>query len=180
MEREKWRVLNYKSQFPYKVLVPTNVEDPNTMLNAYSYQKGAWVLHMLRMEVGDDVFFNILREFYLEFKYSNADTDDFIITINKVSGKDLKPLLEPWLYSNKLPEYEVNWIYENGNAKGSVIQKQGDAIFFNTVELLFKFKNGSSKLERVNINNVDTPFDFEFITSPVEVIIDPNDLILKF
>ncbi len=84
------------------------------------------------------------------------------------------------MYSNKLPEYEVNWIYENGNAKGSVIQKQGDAIFFNTVELLFKFKNGSSKLERVNINNVDTPFDFEFITSPVEVIIDPNDLILKF
>ena len=47
------------------------------LLNPNSYQKGAWVLHMLRHELGDDIFWKGMRSFYEKYKNSNALTDDF-------------------------------------------------------------------------------------------------------
>ena len=59
-------------------------------------------LHALRLEVGDDTFFKILRTYYDRYKGGNATTKDFIAVAEEVSGKDLKDFFNTWLYSDTL------------------------------------------------------------------------------
>jgi len=74
------------------------------------YDKGAWVLHMLRKEVGDKTFFNILKEYFKRFKYSNASTNDFKNVCENLSGKNLNEFFNQWIYKGKgIIELEYSW-----------------------------------------------------------------------
>ena len=178
MANGRSNVLNLKNEFPNRVLVPEKVYDPITMLNAYSYQKGAWVLHMLRKEVGDDTFFKILKDFYSKYKYSNANTDDFISIANKGSDVNVKLLLEPWLYTSDLPKYKVQWKFENGKVSGNIIQTQEGSLFINNVYILLEYPN-IPVLKKVYINSKNQSFEFGSSTSPLNIVVDPHNHILK-
>ena len=62
------------------------------------YQKGAWVLHMLRGVLGDETFFKGMREYFERFKYKNAETSDFMGVMEEVSGKKLDWFFDEWVY----------------------------------------------------------------------------------
>lgn len=68
------------------------------------YVRGAWTLHALRLRVGDDVFFDILRTYYESFAYGNASTSDFIAVAEDVSAQELDDFFEAWLYNDAVPE----------------------------------------------------------------------------
>ena len=69
--------------------------------------EGALTLHALRLTVGDDSFFRILRTWTERYKYGNADTADFIALVKEeapqVPPADLDALFEAWLYQPELP-----------------------------------------------------------------------------
>jgi aminopeptidase N len=67
------------------------------------FYRGAWVLYALRLKVGDDTFFKILREYYAKYASQNAGTGDFIAVAQEISGQDLKPFFGDWLYSDRIP-----------------------------------------------------------------------------
>jgi aminopeptidase N len=67
------------------------------------YEWGGLTLHALRLEVGDETFFKILKTYYSRYAGGNATTDDFIAVAEEVSGKDLKQFFDDWLYSGNLP-----------------------------------------------------------------------------
>lgn len=67
------------------------------------YQQGAWMLHALRLKVGDEIFFEILRTYVERFQYGNASTADFIALAEELSGKDLQALFDDWLYAGGVP-----------------------------------------------------------------------------
>lgn len=67
------------------------------------YYKGAWTLHALRLKVGDEMFFQILRTYYTQYKTGNARIEDFIATAEAVSGQDLREFFNGWLYSHEIP-----------------------------------------------------------------------------
>jgi aminopeptidase N len=73
------------------------------LFDATVYVRGALVLHALRVEVGDETFFDILRTFYQRYAYSNASTDDFIMVSEDVSGQALDSLFDGWLYDDSIP-----------------------------------------------------------------------------
>jgi len=79
------------------------------LLNANNYQKGAWVLHMLRSRLGDEVFFRGIRAYYEAHKSSVATTEDLRLALEKASGKDLKPFFTRWVYDSGHPQYELTW-----------------------------------------------------------------------
>jgi aminopeptidase N len=67
------------------------------------YTRGAWTLHALRLEVGDQAFFDTLRSYYDRHQYGNATTDDFIAIAEEVAGRDLGALFEGWLFDEQAP-----------------------------------------------------------------------------
>jgi aminopeptidase N len=73
------------------------------LYNATSYIRGKMTLEALRIKLGDDTFFVLLKEMATRYRYSNITTDDFIALASSVSGQDLKPFLTTWLYSTTLP-----------------------------------------------------------------------------
>ena len=60
-------------------------------------------LQALRRKVGDDVFFQILRTWYAENRYSNITTQDFIATAERVSGQQLDSFFDVWLFQEGRP-----------------------------------------------------------------------------
>jgi len=66
----------------------TETEDLFKLLNQNNYEKGAWVLHMLRGQLGDDAFFRGLKIYYNAHKESTASSDDLRSALEKASGQD--------------------------------------------------------------------------------------------
>jgi aminopeptidase N len=67
------------------------------------YDRGAMTLHQLRLAVGDDDFFEILRTWVADHRYGNASTEQFTALAEKISGKDLDALFQAWLYTPSKP-----------------------------------------------------------------------------
>lgn len=93
-----------------------------SLLNANSYQKGGWVLHMLRQEVGDTTFQKIIRAYYNQYKGSNAETRDFQTIAEEISGKELKWFFDQWLYRTGVPKLAVQKIKEGNTQKIKIVQ----------------------------------------------------------
>jgi aminopeptidase N len=86
--------------------ITTNLFD---LLNRNSYEKGGFVLHMLRAEVGDTAFFAGLRDYYVKHKHSTALTADLQASLEKVSGRTLGGFFDQWLRRPGYPEIELTW-----------------------------------------------------------------------
>ncbi len=67
------------------------------------YRRGALTLHALRLEIGDDTFFALLREWIDRHGGSAASTDDFITLGSEVAGRDLTGFFSQWLYEAPVP-----------------------------------------------------------------------------
>ena len=88
---------------PATDLPPTGDIEVSELFGPSVYFRGALTLHALRAEVGDDVFFDILREYYRRHAHSTASTADFIAAAEEVSGRDLAELFDAWLYGEEMP-----------------------------------------------------------------------------
>jgi aminopeptidase N len=73
------------------------------LFHASVYLRGALTLHALRLEVGDEAFFEILRTYYDRFKFGNASTSDFVAVAEEVTGRELDELFDAWLYGEDMP-----------------------------------------------------------------------------
>jgi aminopeptidase N len=80
---------------------------PDLALNDNTYAKGAWVLHMLRGELGDEVFFRALRTYYGEWRGRSVTTADFVATVERASGRELQWFFAQWLDRPGCPELQV-------------------------------------------------------------------------
>lgn len=85
----------------------TNVTigDPgrNNLFDFNVYIRGAWTLHALRLEIGDEAFFQTLQTYQQRFASEHAQIADFITVAEEVSGQQLDDFFEAWLYSTALP-----------------------------------------------------------------------------
>ena len=69
------------------------------------YRVGAMTLHALRLTVGDETFFEILRAYHDRFRGGTATTHDFIAVAEALSGRELDTLFDEWLYGEETPEF---------------------------------------------------------------------------
>ena len=83
---------------------PIGDPGPDNLFSFPVYYRGALTLHSLRLEVGDDIFFDILRSYYGRFRDANAATGDFIAVAEEVSARRLDEFFDAWLYQVELPD----------------------------------------------------------------------------
>jgi aminopeptidase N len=102
----------FASKVVDRPLVDTAEHDPNNLLNENSYQKGAWVLHMLRESVGDSAFFRGIREYYRVYRDSTARSSDFQRVMEGAAGRSLDEFFRQWLWQPGYPRLDVRWRFE--------------------------------------------------------------------
>ena len=101
---EKVRGFYEGMAFGQDLFPPPGDPGPDALFNGSVYERGALTLHALRLAVGDEAFFNILRTYFARYENSNATTDDFIAVAEEVSGQELSDLFDAWLYQEPLPD----------------------------------------------------------------------------
>jgi aminopeptidase N len=128
------RILKYWEKNK-KPVIDTAVTNLMSLLNVNSYQKGAWVLHMLRNETGDDAFRKGLRLFYSRFRNSNALTEDFVNVMEEASGKELSYFFRQWLYLPGQPELRIRQEKGKRGKIDIIIEQQQENLFRFNIDL---------------------------------------------
>jgi len=83
---------------------PPGIPPTDELFHISVYIRGSFLLHALRLTIGDEQFFDLLRAWVIEFGGANATTEDFIAMAEEVSGEDLADFFDEWLYAPTLPE----------------------------------------------------------------------------
>lgn len=89
--------------------VPPTDPGADDLFHQTVYQRGGLTLHVLRHEVGDDDFFEIVREWGSRFGGRTATTEDLEDLAEEISGRDLTELFDVWLRSDELPDLD-DWL----------------------------------------------------------------------
>jgi aminopeptidase N len=154
--------------------VVDSTKDLMSLLNDNSYQKGGWVLHMLRRELGDSIFHQSIRNYYQAFAGKNADTRDLQRVFEKTSGKDLQQFFTQWLYRPENPDLKISWqVMADQSIKLNIRQLQ-KTVFSFPLEIAFVGADGK-KINRIyRIDKVENNFVFKPASKMVSLVADPN------
>ena len=87
------------------------------------YEKGASVLHMLRLKVGDDVFWQILQTYFQTYHNGNVVTNDFKNIAEDVSGMDLEQFFNQWIFQPGLPSLTYSLFTNEDDGQIEIISK---------------------------------------------------------
>jgi aminopeptidase N len=152
-------------------VVDSSVTNYMELLNANSYQKGGWVLHMLRRELGDSTFWKGIQNYYTRYAGKNAVTGDLCKIMEETSGKDLKQFFHQWLFTAGHPRLDIRWEYHTGKKaiNITVIQQQNELFQF-PLELLI----GDSLIKQVYIKDRETHLTIPVTGKPSAVTADPG------
>ncbi len=102
--RERWR---NSFEGRTKTVRDDRFAHPDQALNANTYPKGAWVLHMLRGEVGDAAFFSALKAYVAQFRGASITTRDFVDCIEQQTDVELSWFFDQWLDRVGCPTLET-------------------------------------------------------------------------
>lgn len=180
-------LLTYAKQANGSIYVENISSIGEIFSGARSYAKGGVVLHMLRGVLGDELFFQSIKEYSLHpnLEYGVAATEDFQSVCESVSEQDLDYFFNQWIYGYDYPKYSIEWssIYGASNkylVSLKVIQQPQSypQYFTMPVELKFITVSGDTTIQIFN-NTLSQDFDIILNDKPLELIFDPNNWILK-
>ena len=179
MDAARERVLAYVAEAPDSVIVPESVPDPRRLLSPNVYQRAAWVLHMLRGQVGDGTFWKGMRTYYERFRDRNASTADFAAVMEDVSGRELEWFFDQWLRRPGVPELEVAWRFdEAASAVELTVVQLGPTIYRLPLDVEAVLDDGRTVRGRVDVEGERTAASLPVQSRPERLRIDPDAWLL--
>ena len=167
-------VITFSKKRNTPVVDSTQTNNLMELLNINSYQKGGWVLHMLRRKLGDSLFWKSIRTYYATYAGSNASTNDLRKVFEKVSYQNLERFFKLWLYTPGNPKLIIEWNYNSAKKSGVIkVTQLQDNLFEFPLEI--KFLDGSkTTVETISVKDKITTKEIPIKIKPVKIIIDPN------
>ena len=169
---DRKQIIEYYQKNPSPI-VDLSITDPMKVLSVNTYQKGGWVLNMLRHKLGDEVFWKGIQAYYSKYQNANAMTTDFENVMEEVSGKDLRNFFKQWIFTKGYPEIKWDWSYKKGKVTIHLKQLQDYTLFEFPLEIGL-VHNGTTSIETVHINAKNSTFEIESSNKPDTVILDPD------
>lgn len=164
-------------------MVERRYDNPRELFGGVAYQKGAWVLHMLRSQLGDDLYRQCIQTYLERNAYGSVVTEDLNRVIEELSGRSFDQFFDQWVYHGGHPELEISYAWEARTklARVSVRQTQrlsADVLLFK-FPLTVRFKTKAGTVDReVQVKQVAEDFYFQLDSAPTSVRIDPELTVL--
>src|SRR6476659_7269488 len=160
---------------------PSALDDQSAAYQPIVFHKGAMVFRMLRETMGRDNFDKLLAAYLDQYRGKNASIDDFEKLATKISQDNLRYFFAQWVEGTGVPEFTVDYQIIRTRAgkfrtRGTV--KQNLETLKMPVELLLRAE-GDNQQKIVRIEGRSEDFDFESNGQPLEVVVDPNNKILR-
>ena len=174
-----------ETYFAYEKSTRTPIHDADTedlfkLLNANNYQKGAWILHMLRSQLGDAIFFRGIRAYYNAHRNATANTEDLRKALEKSSGLDLREFFARWIYGTGHPRYELSWTWSNETKRLKLVlrQLQPEPAFPNLLPVEISTSAGTQRFVLKPVSK-ETIQEVRMNLAPTLIKIDPANEVLK-
>jgi aminopeptidase N len=170
------RVNAFYKKHPDYTIVHDNLKDMADVTTGQIYQKGSWILHMLRGIMGTVNFWEGIQSYYAKYQNLNATTDDFRREMEEASGMDLSGFFKQWLNGGGTLKYAGSWEYKNGTVKITLDQVQNDGYLFKMPLQIGIYKPGETTpvIETIQVNKKRNSFTIKVDTEPKKIILDPN------
>jgi aminopeptidase N len=156
------------------------MEDYSPEFWALSADKGAVVVQMLRSTMGDEKFFQSLKNFLQQYAWKSATTEDFRKTAEAVMGEELRYFFIQWVESNGAPEFKLDYTIFR-TQKGFRVQgkiSQDLDTFRMPVDLKIETE-GNPEEKRIEVMGTSSEFSVDTFGKPKKVTIDPNNKVLR-
>ena len=160
------------------------VYDASPVLNRVVYDKGAWILHMLRGRLGDADFFDLLMDWANDAsrKYGTVTNEDFIVHASTYSDHDLHAFFEPYLHTQESPRLVFSPQVGDGpngvDTQLTVTLSQVQATLFDNIYPIRVATSGGVETVRVRVaaESVTETFDLQNAITTVEL--DPQEWVV--
>ena len=170
-----------------RAIVNRAYTEPTELFDIHLYEKGSWVLWMLRHVLGDDVFTKGVHEYVRRHRGGLVVTEDLVRAMEDTSGKALGWFFDQWVYGGGHPEFEVSykWNEDDGVAGLKVHQAQKtDAlthVFRAPLQVAFGQPGGRTAVHQVEVGRrgADDGFTFKLPARPTWVRFDEGNRVLK-
>ena len=182
LEKSKKTVDAFYEKNPDYRIVHDNLSDMSQVTTVQTYQKGSWILHMLRGVVGTEVFWKGIRTYYAKYKDLNATTEDFRREMEEASGMDLEAFFDQWLYKPGTLQLKGTWEFDAKNkaVKVRLDQVQNDGSLFKMpLEIgIYGTSDKQQVIKKISVDKKSDIFTFPIDFTPEKVVLDPNYWVL--
>lgn len=153
-----------------------------------TYEKGSWIMHMLRRRMGDDRFFNMLGQMRKRYQYKSISTDEFRrlaaeFLPPKSPDPELEAFFEQFVYSTGVPslklEHSVRGAGTAYRVKGTLTQREVDKEFSAFVPVEIQLPKGKPVVVWVRSSSDPVMFSVNLRQKPVRVVLDPENAVLR-
>ena len=157
---------------------PLAYPQPAEMFSTDSYEKGGWVLHMLREELGDDLFFAMIQEYARVFADQPVTTAAFFQFVERFAARDLTQFRQQWLEQPLIPDYALYWTTTETGAEIRLCSQRPDQHYEFDLPLQFSDDDGNSALETLTVDAqlMDASITLDF--APTDLEVDPFETVL--
>lgn len=165
--------------------------DPIELFDAHLYQKGAWVVGMLREELGDDLFWRALNVYLSDNRAGNVETDDLRRAVEKATGRNVERFFEQWIESAGHPELAIESTWDDARRELVLTIEQAQAgaavpdVFDLTlpVRLMVEAPSGATPARweegTARVTQRRQVFVLPLAAEPLAVVVDPWERVLK-
>lgn len=173
-------IIKAQAAQPEQAVLHRNLDDMRQVLNRLVYQKGSWVLHMLRGLVGTERFWRGIREYYARYRDGNASTDDLRQVMERAAGTDLTWFFDQWLRRPGMPSLTAEWRYDAAARQVTltVAQTQPGPAFRFPLDVALHRAGAAPQVQRVDVSAARSTFTFAAEQEPASVALDPDTWLL--
>lgn len=161
-------------------IVDRRYKVPWAMFDARAYPKGAWVLHMLRHELGDEQFFSGIKKYATDFSYKSAETADLRLSLERHTGRSLERFFHEWTERPGHPELDIKSSFDTKDSlvKIAIKQTQKTEAFHFPLRIVIDIPSGKPITLNKRITEKDTTLYIPAPARPLSIRIDPDNALL--
>jgi aminopeptidase N len=164
-------------------IVRRNFDNSHEMFGYLSYPKGGWVLHMLRCQLGPDLYRRCIKTYLERHQYGSVVTDNLRSVIEELTGRSFDQFFDQWLYHGRQPQLDATYSWDENTklARVSIRQTQRvdeNVVLFNfPLTIRFKGKSGTTD-KQITVREKEEDFYFPLEAAPEIVRLDPEYTLL--
>lgn len=178
LEASQRTIRQFAAKNPQYTIIHRNLSRMEDVTSSHTYQKGSWILHMLRGVVGDAAFREGIRTYYRRHFNGTATTADFRRAMEEASGQELGWFFDQWLYKPGSLRVEGRWRYD-AEAKAvqlTLAQTQTDGSRFTMpMDVAISVEGQATPTtHRIRLDAVTNRFTLPVPGEPRELKLDPK------
>ncbi|MDE2492168.1 MAG: M1 family metallopeptidase, partial [Elusimicrobia bacterium] len=167
-----------------RAIVCRTYHSPGTIFDRHLYEKGAWVLHMLRRELGDELWWKAIGHYLRKHRDGSVQTQDLVVAIEEATGRSLQGFFDQWVYRAGHPELRARWSYDPKTGRGSLWLLQTQPV--DDAHPAYRFRahvratgRGWTRDFHEDVAGKEHRWSWKLPGEPLDVSFDPDFVLLK-